>query len=188
MNRPMNREESRARWLSLIALACAFALPPRAHAALVVDGPTTGVQGGIISFEIGLDAAFTANIDELTLEVQFDPDVLTGQNAVAGPLLASGSFAANAPAGTATHSFLATLTDLGPGVLATWTFLIDPTAVPQTATTVRARLQTFIIDSELTGDLLSEPLTVVVVPVPATLPLLGSALIALGGLLRRRAS
>lgn len=185
----MNRNEWRSGLFSLVAMACALVFPLRAYAALVVSGPALGVPGGTLSLDIGLDAALAANIDELSLVVQFDSDVLIGQNAVAGPLLAIGSFGANAPAGSATHSFLTTLSSLGPGVVATWNFVIDPAALSQT-TVVQATLKTFLIDNELTANLVSEPLTIQVqaVPLPAALPLLGSAFLALSALARRRAA
>ena len=171
---------------SWVVMACAV-WPLAAHSALIISGPTSGIAGGTLSVDIGLDAALVANIDELTLDVQFDSGVLTGQNAVAGSLLTVGSFGANAAAGTATHSFLLTLSDLGPGVLATWTFAINPAAVTQT-TAVQATLQTFTIDSQLTANLVSAPFSITVnaVPVPPALPLLGSAFLMLGAALSRR--
>src|SRR4249920_343290 len=108
------------RVLALAALACAFALPLRGNAALFVDAPASGLPGGTFDLKIGLDAPLVAEIDDLMLAVAFDPAVLTGQNAVAGLLLApsTGSFLANAPGGTATHSFSPdTLTGLGTGLL-----------------------------------------------------------------------
>jgi hypothetical protein len=183
----MHRNKWRSGLFSLVALACALISPLRAYAALVINGPAFGVPGGALTLDIGLDAALTAGIDELTLVVQFDSGVLTGQNAVAGPLLTSGSFGANAPAGSATHSFLTTLSSVGPGVISSWTFMIDPAALPQT-TVVQATLNTFLIDSEQTANLVSELFSIQVqaVPLPSALLLLGSAFLAVSGLTKRR--
>lgn len=175
-------KRSRIRRLAVLAAVCALASPLRAHAALFLDGPATVVPGQTFPLSLGLDAALVAEIDELTLLVQFDPGVLTGQNAVAGALLGSGSFAANAAAGTATHSFPATLSDLGPGVLATWTFAVDPAAIPQTATLVQATLQTFVTPDDPTALLSAGPLTITVIPEPSSVGLLLAGLALLGGL------
>lgn len=181
-------KHSRTRSLALLAAVCTFALPLHAHAALFLDGPATVTPGQTFPLAVGLDAALLAEIDDLMLAVQFDPAVLTGQNAVAGPLLGSGSFAVNAAAGTATHSFPATLVQLGPGALATWTFAVDPAAAPQTATVVQATLRTFVFDSNPTAVLSAAPLTITVVPEPSSAALLLAGLALVGGLraLRKR--
>lgn len=174
-------------WLARLAAALAFGLPLHTHAALVLDGPATVVPGQTFTLGIGLDAALVAEIDYLMLGVQFDPAV-TSQNAAAGALLASGSFLANAAAGTATHSFLATLAQLGPGVLATWTLAVDPTAVAGTTTALRATLETLVIDDTPTAMLSAGPLTIAVVPEPSAAALLLAGLAFVAGLaaLRKR--
>lgn len=181
-------KQSRTRSLARLTAVCTFALPLHAHAALFLDRPATVTPGQTFPLSIGLHAALLAEIDDLLLAVQFGPAVLTGQNAVTGPLLGSGSFAANAAAGNATHSFPATLAQLGPGVLATWTFAVDPAAAAQTATVVEATLRTFVFDSDPTAVLSAAPLTITVVPEPssAALMLAGLALVGVLAALRRR--
>ena len=182
----MHFGKSRNRYLALIALACTLALPFRTNAAVSIVGPTSAAPGETISLAIDLGSALEAGIDELTLDLSFDPSVVTGLDANAGPLLASGSFVPNAAAGSATHSFLSTLATLGPGTLATWTVRIDPSALPQTTTIVGATLRTFVIDNELTAELASAPFTITVVPEPSVWASLVLGLATLGALRMRR--
>jgi len=176
----MNSRQSWTRWLALITLACACALPFRAQSAVSVIGPTSGAPGDTLSFDIVLTTPLVTAIDELTLSLMFDPGVLTGIDAVAGPLLAPGGFGVNPTTGQATHSFLSTLSDIGPGRIATWTFRIDPAAVPNTTTVMQATLQTFVIDNELTASLISDPLTISVVPEPSVAGFLLAGLVVFG--------
>jgi hypothetical protein len=175
-------KHSRIGSLARLAAAFAFALPLHAQAALFLDGPATVMPGQTFPLGIGLDSALLADIDNLMLTVQFDPAVLAGQNAAAGALLGSGSFLANAATGVATHSFPMTLAQLGPGALATWTLAVDPAAVPNSVTIVRATLETSVIDSDPTATLSAGPLTITVVPEPSSAALLLAGLALVGGL------
>jgi len=170
----------------VVALACGLALPLRSNAAVSIVGPTSAAPGETISLAIDLGTALEAGIDELSLQLSFDPAVLSGQDAAAGPLLVSGSFVPNAATGAATHSFLSTLAALGPGTLATWTFQISPSAIPQTTTVVGATLTTFVIDDELTAELSSAPFTITVVPEPSVWASLLIGIATLGALRRRQ--
>lgn len=158
----------------LLIMAALCTISQSVHAALVISGDASGTPGGSVSLSIELDASLVAVIDELTLDVQFDDAVLLGQNANAGGLLSGGLFAANAANGAATNSFLATLTEIGPGLIATWSFMIDPGAAAQ-STDVQVTLRTLMLVDELTAELVSDPFSVSVVPVPPALLLLGSA-------------
>ena len=168
------------------------------QAALVVDGPIEALPGELVTLSIGLDAALAADIDELQLLLEFDPAVLHPQAAASGSLLAGALVLADADTGTAIASFLATLTTLGPGELATWTFRIDPTVTPFTQMSVRARLDTFVIDSIPTASLSSVAHVITAIPEPASSAMMMLGVCLLGpyfwgqacipALLRRRVS
>lgn len=166
-----------AAWLAGLGLAAAV---NAAHAGLVIDGPSKVLPGETVTFSIGLDAPLQASIDELMVQLDFDPLVLHAQDADAGALLAGTLFLATPEAGTATASFIGTLATLGPGVLATWKFQVDPAAPVSSQTELVAHLQTFIIDSPPTADLSSSAHLVTVVPEPATGAMLGLGVVLLG--------
>ena len=157
------------------------------HAALIIDGPIEALPGGLVTLSIGLDAALAADIDELQLHLDFDPTVLHPQAASGGPLLASALFLANVDAGTATALFLATLTTSGPGELATWTFMVDPAVAPLTQMSVRAHLDTFVIDSVPTASLSSVAHVITAVPEPASSAMIMVGVCLLCALAGRRA-
>jgi hypothetical protein len=182
----MHSGTSWSRTLALAALASALTLPLRSNAAVSISGPTSAAPGETISLAIDLGTALEAGIDELSLQLSFDATVLSGQEAAAGPVLASGSFVPNASTGAATHSFLSTLATLGPGTLATWTFQISPSAIPQTTTVIGATLMTFVIDDVLTAEMSSAPFTITVVPEPSVWASLLAGIAALGALRRRQ--
>jgi hypothetical protein len=170
----------RSRALVVTAMGCLASWAYQADAALLVSGPHSAAAGQEITLSIELDAALTGvNIDELNLFLEFDPAVLKTPTAEPGVLIAGSSFTANPGAGTAVASFLATLTDLGPGVLARWTFKLDDGGVRLDATSVRARLETFIIDSQSTATLASNVLTIRIIPEPALYALVLFGLAAL---------
>jgi hypothetical protein len=150
-----------------MAMLCLSAWAGPVYSALIVHGPGTAAPEQNITLSIELDATLSAAIDELGLTLEFDPAVLTNPVAGPGSLLASSSFTANSATGTAVASLLATAADLGPGTLASWTFTIPITAVRGEQIFVRARLETFIIDSQPTANLSSDVLTITIVPEPS---------------------
>jgi len=169
----------------LLGLLMVLSAP--AHAALFVDGPATVAPGATFPVDIRLEPALVADIDDLLIQVGFDASVLTGQSAVAGPLLpATGNFLADAAGGMATHSFLSTLAALGPGVLVTWTFHVDPAALPGATTSIQANLRTFVIDNNLTAEMTSQALVITVVPEPSAAWLLLVGLVGLAALRARQ--
>lgn len=156
------------------------------HAALVIDGTFAAPPGGMVTLTLGLDAALSADIDELRLRIEFDPAVLHPQSAASGSLLSGSLFLPDVDSGIATASFLATLATLGPGDLASWTFEVDPAAVPATRTSVRAFLDTFVIDDVPTAGLSSAEYSITAVPEPSSGMLITIGLCALGALARWR--
>jgi hypothetical protein len=149
-----------------MALVAASALG-EAAAALVVSGPAAGVPGQELVVNIQLDTPLTGvDFDDLALILDFGAP-LTGVDATEGALLAGSLFGANAPGGVATASFLSTQSDLGPGVLTTWKFKVDPNAVFGSTTTITPHLITSIIDDEETANLTGAAFSVQVVPEPS---------------------
>ncbi|MEQ9059750.1 MAG: hypothetical protein RLW61_10030 [Gammaproteobacteria bacterium] len=146
--------------------------PWYAQAALVISGPDTVEPGTTISLAIELDVALLAEIDTLLVSIESNNGGVAGVSATAGPLLGGGSFLANAPGGLGNMAFLSTLNSLGPGQLVTWTFAVDPSLVPPQSLDFMAVLQTFNLDDELTGELVSGVKSVAVVPLPPAVALL----------------
>jgi len=193
----MKRTKSKNRLVALLALLAGLALPPAARADLFVDGPTFGAPGQTLLLDIGLDSPLVQTvIDHLAIFGTFTGGVLEGTDLVQGALLTPpppGSFFASPgpDEGTVSHIFLDTQNGLGAGVLATWSVLIKPDAVPGSLAVVTANLLTFALEDvndRLTADLTSQPLTITVVPEPSIAWLLLAGLAGLGALrsLRRR--
>jgi hypothetical protein len=155
-----------------------------AHSALLISGPATGAPGDELTLSVILDAPLTGiDVDELNLTLDFDHALLTGTDATEGALFA-GLMTLNAAAGSAVASFATTQSPLAAGVLATWKFKIDSLAPLSTLTLITPRLQTFIIDSDPTGDIAGQPFTIQIIPEPS-LSLLLIAGLALAGSVRR---
>jgi hypothetical protein len=157
-----------------------------AHSALLISGPAAGAPGDDLTFSVTLDAPLS-DVDDLTLTLDFDSTVLSGHDAAEGALLAGTSFTPNSATGSAVASFLATQSALGPGVLATWRFKIDPAAQLGSQTIITPHLNTTVIDNQAT-DIPGQPFTLSIVPEPSLSLLLvaGLALIASAPAFRRR--
>src|SRR6478735_1344905 len=156
--------------ITLIALMCMGMTLREAHSALLISGPATGGPG-----------------EELTLSVILDAP-LTGTDATEGALLAGSLMTPDAAGGSAIASFLTTQSPLAAGVLATWKFKINPLAPLSTLTFIAPRLQTFIIDSDPTGDIAGQPFTIQVIPEPSLSLLLVAGLALVGALRQLRAA
>jgi hypothetical protein len=175
--------------VALVALMCTGTAVHEAHSALLISGPAAGAPGDDLTFSVTLDAPLTGiDIDDLTLTLDFDSNVLSGHDATQGALVAGALFTPNSASGSAVASFLATQTGLGPGVLATWKFKIDPGAHLGSQTTITPSLRTTVIDNQPTGDLPGQPFTLSIVPEPSLSLLLiaGLALIASAQRVQRR--
>ena len=175
--------------ITLIALMCMGMTLREAHSALLISGPATGAPGEELTLSVILDAPLTGiDVDELTLTLDFDHAVLTGTDATEGALLAGSLMTPDAVGGSAIASFLTTQSPLAAGVLATWKFKINPLAPLSTLTFITPRLQTFIIDSDPTGDIAGQPFTIQVIPEPSLSLLLVAGLALVGALRQLRAA
>ena len=175
----MRSTKACSRRLVPMAMLCVCGWAGPVHSALIVDGVRSAAPGQLITLSIELDAALSVSIDDLELSLEFDPAVLTNPTALPGPLLATSIFTANTATGTGVASFLATATALGPGTLASWTFMINSAAANGEKISLRARLDTFIIDSQPTASLSSDVLTIRIVPEPSFYAFVLAALAAL---------
>ncbi len=170
------KAHSRIVQLTRITTLALLLAPWTTQAALVVSGNDAVLPGGLVSLSIELDAALDAEIDSLILLIETNNPGATGDSALAGPLLSGGSFVSNPSSGEASMVFVTTLSALGPGTLASWTFAIDLLVGQPQPLEFRATLQTFNLEDELTAELISDVKSVAVVPVPPAFALLAAPL------------